>query len=57
MPPTLTDALRLAINTLRDAAESQKMPSGLSLGALEVSLYANAAEVLETALDDLKRYE
>lgn len=57
MPPTLTDALRLAINTLRDAAESKRMPSGLSLGAQEASLFANAAEVLETALDDLKPYE
>lgn len=28
---TVADALRLAINTLRDVAESHKMPSGVEL--------------------------
>ncbi len=28
---TLADALRLAINVLRDSAESHRMPSGIAL--------------------------
>ncbi|WP_250495362.1 hypothetical protein [Caballeronia sp. GAWG1-1] len=50
----LADALRLAINVLRDAAESRSMPSGFEMDAGLAQLHADAAEVLEVSLQDLK---
>ncbi|MDF0506629.1 hypothetical protein POK33_38405 [Burkholderia cenocepacia] len=44
---TVADALRLAINTLRDVAESRKMPSGVVLDGATAKLHADAAAVLE----------
>lgn len=54
---TVADALRLAINVLRDAAESRKMPSGIGLDDANVDLHAEAAETLEASLADLKGHE
>ncbi|MBC9968921.1 hypothetical protein [Ralstonia insidiosa] len=54
---TTADALRLAINVLRDAAESRKMPSGVELGDAEADLHVDAAETLEASLTDLKEHE
>lgn len=57
--PDLTpaDALRLAINALRDVAESRKMPSGIEVDAGTAELHADAAEVLSASLADLKEHE
>lgn len=54
---TLADALRLAINVLRDVSESRKMPSGIELGKAEADLHAGAAEALEASLVDLHGHE
>ncbi|WP_186057829.1 hypothetical protein [Burkholderia gladioli] len=54
---TLADALRLAINLLRDAAESRKMPSGIELDDAAASLHADAAGVLEESLEQLRDHE
>ncbi|GAB5098156.1 hypothetical protein [Caballeronia sp. HLA56] len=51
---TLADALRLAINVLRDAFESRSTPSGFEIDAGLAQLHADAAEVLEVSLQDLK---
>lgn len=54
MPDILiSDALRLAINILRDAAESARMPSGIALDQPTADLHAEAADTLETALADM----
>ncbi|WP_181885637.1 hypothetical protein [Trinickia dinghuensis] len=50
---TLADALRLAINVLRDAAESRKMPSGIELDGTAAELHATAADVLGESLEQL----
>ena len=58
MPDILpTDALRLAINVLRDVAESRKMPSGVELDQASADLHSDAAETLETSLAGLLEQE
>ena len=47
------DALRLAINVLRDSAESRHMPSGVELNDACVNLHLDASEALEQCLTDL----
>jgi hypothetical protein len=54
---TVADALRLAINTLRDVAESRKMPSGVELDDATANLHADAADVLDESLDHLRGHE
>jgi len=54
---TLADALRLAINVLRDSAESRKMPSGVDLNGATAALHANAADVLDDSLEQLRDHE
>ena len=54
---TQADALRLAINVLRDAAESRKMPSGMALDEVTVEMHADAAEMLEASLAALRDHE
>ncbi|WP_206136500.1 hypothetical protein [Burkholderia sp. Se-20373] len=54
---TLADALRLAINVLRDSAESHKMPSGTDLDGAIAALHADAADVLSDSLDLLRAHE
>ncbi|KWK68842.1 hypothetical protein [Burkholderia ubonensis] len=44
---TVADALHLAINALREVAESRKMPSGVKLDGATAELHADAAAVLE----------
>jgi hypothetical protein len=48
------DALTLAINLLRDSAETGKMPSGEILPADAAALHGEAAEVLEASRDALR---
>ena len=62
MPDTMpdmtpADALRLAINLLRDAAESHRMPSGIALDPAGAELHADAAETLEASLAGLDGHE
>lgn len=40
-------ALRVAINVLRDSAESRRMPSGEPLDDAGVQLHLDAADILE----------
>lgn len=54
---TIADSLRLAINVLRDAAESGKLPSGTELDNAAAALHSDAADTLETSLADLKAHE
>lgn len=54
---TLADALRLAINVLRDSAESRRMPSGIELDDALAALHADAADVLDGSLEQLKDHE
>lgn len=54
---TLADALRLAINVLRDAAESRKMPSGEVLDDITAELHTSAADVLNQSLVQLRGHE
>lgn len=54
---TLADALRLAINVLKDAAESRQMPSGIELDQATAELHAEAAETLESSLTVLREHE
>lgn len=54
---TLADALRLAINVLRDSAESRKLPSGADLDGVIAALHADAADVLSDSLDLLRSHE
>ncbi|MFP3506908.1 hypothetical protein [Burkholderia sp. SIMBA_062] len=54
---TLADALRLAINVLRDSAESRKMPSGVDLDNAVAELHAIAADVLDDSLEQLRGHE
>lgn len=53
----LADALRLAINVLRDSAEARKMPSGVDLDGASAALHADAAEVLSESLEQLHDHE
>jgi hypothetical protein len=50
---TPADALRLAINVLRDSAESRRMPSGTPIDQATVDIHADAADTLQTSLDGL----
>ncbi len=50
---TIAGALRLAINVLRDAAESRKMPSGVG----PADLHTDTAETLEVSLAELRDHE
>lgn len=54
---TLADALRLAINVLRDSVESRKMPSGVDLNDAAAELHASAADVLNESLEQLRGRE
>lgn len=54
---SVADALRLAVNVLRDAAEARKMPSGVGLDEAVAELHADAAETLEASLADLRDHE
>ncbi|WP_207002606.1 hypothetical protein [Trinickia mobilis] len=54
---TIADALRLAINALRDVAESRKMPSGVELDDATAELHASAADVLDGSLEQLRGHE
>lgn len=54
---TIADALRLAINALRDVAESHKMPSGVELDDATAELHASAADVLDDSLEQLRGHE
>jgi len=47
----LSDALRLAINVLRDVAESRKMPSGIEVEQAIADLHADSAETLSGSGD------
>jgi hypothetical protein len=53
---TVADALRLA-NTLGDVAESRKMPSGVELDDSTAALHADAADVLDESLEQLRGHE
>lgn len=54
---TTADALRLAINVLRDCAESGRMPCGIELDANAMALHVEAAETLNEALEALRGHE
>jgi hypothetical protein len=54
---TTADALRLAINALKDISESRKMPSGLVIDQSAADLHADAAEVLEVSLAGLHGHD
>jgi len=53
----LADALRLAINALRDVAESRSMPSGVDLDEATAKLHVSAADVLNESLENLRGHE
>jgi len=54
MPEMLpSDALTLAINVLRDVAESRKMPSGQRIDQAVADLHADAADTLNESLRTL----
>lgn len=48
----LSDAISLAINVLRDVAESQKMPSGIPVDLTIANLHADASDTLEKFLSE-----
>lgn len=54
---TVFDALRLAINALRDVAESREMPSGVELDDASAELHASAADVLDESLEQLRGHK
>ena len=54
---TVSDALRLAINLLKDSAESRRMLSGIELDQATADLHADAAETLESSLNTLQDQE
>ncbi|MCA8102909.1 MULTISPECIES: hypothetical protein [Burkholderia] len=54
---TVADALRLAINALRDVAESRKLPCGVELDAATAELHADAADILDESLEQLRGHE
>lgn len=47
---TIADAMRLAVNVLRDSSESRKMPSGEPLGDEATAVHAAAADELSALL-------
>ena len=53
----LADAPRLAINVLRDSAESRKMPSGVDLDNAADELHTSAADVLNDSLEQLRGHD
>ncbi|MCA7889898.1 MULTISPECIES: hypothetical protein [Burkholderia cepacia complex] len=53
----LADALTLAINLLRDAAESHSMPCGVELDDRTAELHADAADVLAESRKLLNEHE
>lgn len=57
MEMTAADALRLAINVLRDSAESRRMPSGVALDESVADLHAEDAETLENSLSGMADHE
>ncbi|GJH13291.1 hypothetical protein CBA19CS11_30655 [Caballeronia novacaledonica] len=54
---SLADALRIAINLLREAAESRVRPSGVEMDLGLAQLHADAAEILAISLVDLLDFE
>lgn len=54
---SVADALHLAINVLRDSAESRKMPCGIELDTTISALHMEAAEVLAESLQQLRDHE
>lgn len=54
---SIADSLRLAINVLRDSAESRRMPSGVELDESVVVLHAVAADTLEGSLSGMTEHE
>jgi hypothetical protein len=54
---TVADALRLAINILKDAGESRRMPSGIELDQATAELHADAAETLQVSLAAMQDHE
>lgn len=52
---SIADAIRLAVNLLRDSAESRRMPSGVALEESVAELHAVAAETLEDSLPCLSQ--
>lgn len=54
---TLADALRLAINVLRDTTESRRTPSREGLDQSTADLHAAAADTLEASLTELRGQE
>jgi hypothetical protein len=54
---TVADALRLAINALRDSAEAHKMPSGVGLDDATAALHASAADMLTASLEQMSGHE
>jgi len=54
---SLADALRIAINLLREAAESRVTPSGVEMDPGLAQLHADAAEILAISLVDLLDFE
>ncbi|MGP8473903.1 hypothetical protein [Burkholderia sp. PR2] len=54
---TVADALRLAINVLRDSVESRKMPSEIDLDGATAALHADAEDGLGDSLEQLRDHE
>jgi len=54
---TLDDALRLAVNLLRDSAESRKMPSGAQLDQAAASLHSASAGELGNLMSSVQGKE
>ncbi|WP_157638332.1 hypothetical protein [Burkholderia ubonensis] len=48
-----SDAMKLAINALKDVAHSRQLPSGTALDQPVVNLYIDAAESLAQTLQNL----
>ncbi len=48
------DALKLAINLLRDSVESGRMPSGITLDAQASEMHEQAADELETLREQFR---
>ncbi len=57
MPTLAKEVLTLAINALRDIAESKRMPSGLPITEDVAALHEDAAEQIETLRKFLERGE
>lgn len=57
--PNLTpaDAIRPAVNVLKNSVESRRMPPGIELNQATVDLHADAAKTLEESLAALADHE